>query len=110
MGCSDFLDYDKKLNKGFTNDEEKKQNMRLCKFPKFFDSYYNMSNILVAVCAHCDFYVGCVFRLKLSLADLASRLISIQDNIQEILQGEPTTTFMLNVQVIGFCVLSYGSM
>ena len=59
----------------------------------------------MAMCAHCDFFVGCVFRLKLSLADLASRLISIQENIEEVLQGEATTTFMLTIQVV--CTLCF---
>jgi hypothetical protein len=34
------------------------------------------------------------------------RLIFVEENIQ----GEPTTTFVLNVQVVCMCVLSYGIM
>ena len=34
------------------------------------------------------------------------RLIFVEENIQ----GEPTTTFVLNVQVVCMCVLSYGSL
>ena len=79
-GCSDFLEDDKKLNKAFAYDEQKNQNMRFCKFPKFFDSYYNMSNILVAMCAHCDLFVGSVFRLTLSYANVEP-IIIVEDNI-----------------------------
>jgi hypothetical protein len=54
--------------------------MRFCKFPKFFDSYYNMSNIPVAMCAHCDLFVGSVFRLTLSYANVEPVII-VEDNI-----------------------------
>ena len=57
--------------------------MRLCKFPKFFDSYYNMLNIPGAMCAHCDFFIGSVFRLRLSYANVEPRLIIVEENIQD---------------------------
>ena len=57
--------------------------MRLCKFLKLFYFYYNMSNILVATCAHCDLFVGSVFRPTLSIANVAPTLIFVEENIQE---------------------------
>ena len=62
------------------------------------------SNILVATCAHCDLFVGYVFRLTLSLVDVAPTLISIEENIQEY--------FKVSLRPLSccICVLSYGSM
>ena len=65
-----------------------------------------MSNIPMAMCAHCNVFVGSVFRLTLSQANVEPRLIFVEENIQ----GEPTTTFVLNVQVVCMCVLSYKSL
>ena len=57
--------------------------MRVCKFLKLSNCYYDMSNILVAMCAHGDLFASCVFRLTLSLADVAPRLKSVEENMQE---------------------------
>ena len=94
-GCSDFLKYDKKLNKGFAYDEWRRQNIRLCKFPKFFDSYYNMSNIPVHV------YVIVIFLLamclgSLSFANVEPKLIFIEENIQEY--------FKVSLQPLSCCM------
>ena len=71
--------------------------MRLCKFPKLFYFYYNMSNILVATCAHYDLFVGSVFRLTLSLGDVAPTPISVEENIQEY--------FKVSLRPLSCCIL-----
>jgi len=72
--------------------------------PKLFYFYYNMSNILVVTCAHCNLFVGSMLRLTLSLANVAPTLISLEENIQEY--------FKVSLRELSccICVLSYGSM
>jgi hypothetical protein len=72
--------------------------------PKLFYFNYNMSNILVAMCAHCNLFVGSKFWLRLSLAEVVLTLISLEENIQEY--------FKVSLRELSccICVLSYGSM
>ena len=56
-----------------------------------------MSNVLVTMCAHCDIFVGSVFRLTLSLVDVAPTLISVEENIQEY--------FKVSLRPLSCCIL-----